>query len=241
MVVRLNKPPEEHHPRRYQSHKKEQQPSKKKIRFSLFLQTVLDFQLKNHEKLLKPLIQIFKVKDRDSDGIIDEDEFISIIEELCDEAADLIPELLAIVDPYETKSITFTQVVRLVANYPENNPILMRYLEPESEEAQSWIWINFCFYSYGLLHNTWIPSVLRGVTTLPLSVLWLWFRFLLRLLSSRLFSLSFSLLIFKTAFTIQILHKVLSQVHGSHDSQIELQGSGKDFLINGIADFVLLF
>ena len=137
MVVRLNKPPEEHHPRRYQSHKKEQQPSKKKIRFSLFLQTVLDFQLKNHEKLLKPLIQIFKVKDRDSDGIIDEDEFISIIEELCDEAADLIPELLAIIDPYETKSITFTQVVRLVANYPENNPILMRYLEPESEEAQS--------------------------------------------------------------------------------------------------------
>ena len=131
VVVRLNKPPEEHHPRRYQSQKREQLQSKKKIKFSAFLQTVLDFQLKNHEKLLKPLIQVFRVKDRDSDGIIDEDEFISIIEELCEEASDLIPELLAIVDPYETKSITFTQVVRLVANYPESNPILMRFLEPE--------------------------------------------------------------------------------------------------------------
>jgi hypothetical protein len=37
--------------------------------------------------------------------------------------------MLMIVDPYETKSITFTQLVRLMANYPENNPILSRYTE----------------------------------------------------------------------------------------------------------------
>lgn len=34
-----------------------------------------------------------------------------------------------IVDPYEIKSITFTQVVRLVANYPESNPILSRFID----------------------------------------------------------------------------------------------------------------
>lgn len=44
----------------------------RKLRFSQFLKCVLDFQLKNHEKLLKPLVRSFKNKDRDSDGIINE-------------------------------------------------------------------------------------------------------------------------------------------------------------------------
>ena len=43
------------------------------------MQTVLDFQLKNHEKLLKPLLNVFKIRDKDTDGIVDEDEFIAII------------------------------------------------------------------------------------------------------------------------------------------------------------------
>jgi hypothetical protein len=43
-----------------------------KIEFSLFLQNVLNFQLKNHEKLLRPLVNAFKMRDRDSDGIVDE-------------------------------------------------------------------------------------------------------------------------------------------------------------------------
>lgn len=129
IVFKLHKPPEDNHPRRFHSNKREQVQNKKKfIKFALFLQTVLDFQLKNHEKLLKPLVNVFKIRDKDSDGIVDEDEFIAIIEELCEEASEIIPDLLGIVDPYETKSITFTQMVRLVANYPESNPILMRYL-----------------------------------------------------------------------------------------------------------------
>lgn len=43
---------------------------KKKIKFTIFLQTVLNFQLRNHERLLKPLTVIFKSRDRDSDGIV---------------------------------------------------------------------------------------------------------------------------------------------------------------------------
>ena len=46
---------------------------KKKIRFNLFVQTVLDFQLKNHEKLLQPLVSIFRHRDTDCDGIVNED------------------------------------------------------------------------------------------------------------------------------------------------------------------------
>lgn len=104
-----------------------------KIDYFTFLQHVLNFQLKNHEKLLRPLVNAFKLKDKDSDGIVDEEEFISIIELLCEDAAELIPSLLDIVDPYETKAITFTQMVRLVANYPESNPILNRYAQKAEE------------------------------------------------------------------------------------------------------------
>lgn len=60
----------------------------------------------------------FKQKDSDNDGIINEDEFILIIQDLCQEGNDIVPYLLNIVDPYEIKQITFTQMVRLVANYP---------------------------------------------------------------------------------------------------------------------------
>lgn len=105
-----------------------------KIEYFTFLQHVLNFQLKNHEKLLRPLVNAFKLKDKDSDGIVDEEEFISIIELLCEDAGELIPSLLDIVDPYETKAITFTQMVRLVANYPESNPILNRYAQKAEEE-----------------------------------------------------------------------------------------------------------
>ena len=82
------------------------------------MQTILDFQLRNHERLIRPLVSVFRQRDTDNDGILNEDEFISVIEELCEEASDIIPDLLMIVDPYETKTITFTQMVRLVANYP---------------------------------------------------------------------------------------------------------------------------
>jgi Ca2+-binding EF-hand superfamily protein len=85
--------------------------------------------------LLRPLVNAFKLKDKDSDGIVDEEEFISVIELLCEDAGELIPSLLDIVDPYETKAITFTQMVRLVANYPESNPILNRYAQKAEEES----------------------------------------------------------------------------------------------------------
>lgn len=76
----------------------------------------------------------FKLKDRDSDGIVDEEEFIAIIELLCENAGELIPSLLEITDPYQTNAITFTQMVRLVANYPEDSPILNRYSQKNAEE-----------------------------------------------------------------------------------------------------------
>lgn len=73
------------------------------------------------------------MKDSNSDGIINEDEFIAVIQELCSEGNDIVPYLLNIVDPYELKQITFTQMVRLVANYPESSPILSRFIGREDD------------------------------------------------------------------------------------------------------------
>ena len=47
-----------------------------------------------------------------------------------------MPYLLNIVDPYEIKLITFTQMVRLVANYPESRPILSRFIGNEDNESR---------------------------------------------------------------------------------------------------------
>lgn len=42
----------------------------------------------------------FKSIDNDQDGIVDEDQFIAIMEEVCEDASEMIPEMLDIVDPY---------------------------------------------------------------------------------------------------------------------------------------------
>lgn len=41
--------------------------------------------------------------------------------------------MLMIVDPYENKVITFSQMARLVQNYPEGNPILNRLISKEND------------------------------------------------------------------------------------------------------------
>ena len=44
-----------------------------KLKFNLFLKTVLDFQLKEHEKFLSKFITVFKQVDIDNDGILNEE------------------------------------------------------------------------------------------------------------------------------------------------------------------------
>lgn len=70
--MNMSRKKEEHTHRRVPREEVHDVKSKPKIKFNVFLKTVLDFQLKNHEKLLKPLVRVFKIKDRDLDGIINE-------------------------------------------------------------------------------------------------------------------------------------------------------------------------
>ncbi len=43
------------------------------------MQSVLEYQMKTQEKKLKPIVNVFKMKDKDSDGIVNEEQFISIV------------------------------------------------------------------------------------------------------------------------------------------------------------------
>lgn len=43
-----------------------------KLRYSVFLKTVLDFQLREHERFLAPFVQEFRNHDTDKDGVLDE-------------------------------------------------------------------------------------------------------------------------------------------------------------------------
>lgn len=75
------------------AHQKEHndiQRSKLKIKYGIFLKAVLDFQLKNHEKLIKPFVQVFKMRDRDNDGIVNEEQFVQIIEDICEDSDSII-------------------------------------------------------------------------------------------------------------------------------------------------------
>jgi Ca2+-binding EF-hand superfamily protein len=48
----------------------------------MFLKTVLDFQLKEHEKFLSTFSMEFKGIDKDNDGIINEEQFKRLMKSL---------------------------------------------------------------------------------------------------------------------------------------------------------------
>ena len=50
-----------------------------KLKFSVFLKCVLDFQLKEHEKFLSYFVSVFKKVDGDRDGIVNENEFRNLM------------------------------------------------------------------------------------------------------------------------------------------------------------------
>lgn len=43
--------------------------------FSVLQKIILDFELKYRERELRPVVREFKTRDRDQDGVVDDDEF----------------------------------------------------------------------------------------------------------------------------------------------------------------------
>jgi Ca2+-binding EF-hand superfamily protein len=76
---------------------------------------------------------MFRKVDRDADGILNEEEFSELLHTMCADADNITEQFLNIIDPYTTNTITFTQICKLLSNYPEGAPILTRYLKKDSQ------------------------------------------------------------------------------------------------------------
>ena len=80
-----------------------------------------EFQIKLREKYLKNFVILFKNVDRDNNGIINEEEFVSLLYNMNIFGEQLkmkIVELLTHIDPYNNKQITFSECVNLFGSTP---------------------------------------------------------------------------------------------------------------------------
>ena len=64
------------------------------------MKTVLDFQLREHEKFLSRFLQEFRLVDTDNDGIVDEVAFRSILKNFRFIPSDKIEQYLQVIDPF---------------------------------------------------------------------------------------------------------------------------------------------
>lgn len=75
--------------------------TKDKLKFSLFLKTVLDFQLREHEKFLAPFAEHFRAMDSNNDGVVDEREFRLLMKRLSNVIpAKFVEKYLQEIDPF---------------------------------------------------------------------------------------------------------------------------------------------
>ena len=80
-----------------------------------------EFQIKLREKYLKNFVILFKNVDKDNNGIINEEEFVSLLYNMNifgDQLKVKIVELLTEIDPFNNKQITFSECVNLFGNTP---------------------------------------------------------------------------------------------------------------------------
>jgi Ca2+-binding EF-hand superfamily protein len=77
---------------------------------------LLDYQIKSRDRYLKNYVQAFKQHDTDNNGILNEEEFINLLEDLniySKENEEQAVSLLNAIDPYNNKQITFSETVAL--------------------------------------------------------------------------------------------------------------------------------
>jgi Ca2+-binding EF-hand superfamily protein len=80
-----------------------------------------EFQIRLREKYLKNFVILFKNVDKDNNGIINEEEFVSLLYNMNifgDQLKVKIVELLTEIDPFNNKQITFSECVNLFGNTP---------------------------------------------------------------------------------------------------------------------------
>ena len=97
----------------------------KKILFSDFLNLLIMFNLRQRKKYLKNLVNIFQKYDKEKFGVINYDEFKSMIKELGyfdkDKINDIINNLVEKCDKETTGQITFNEIVECFDNFYLDN------------------------------------------------------------------------------------------------------------------------
>ena len=86
------------------------------IQYKDFLRLLCIYQIKSRDKYLKNFVKLFRKFDTDLDGILTENEFIGLINEIpcCKNNADeYIFKFLSIIDPFNNKKITFSECISL--------------------------------------------------------------------------------------------------------------------------------
>merc|ERR1712000_550992 len=92
-----------------------------KINFNLFQKILLDFQLKGHERFLEPFRHKFNDVDTDSNGIIDETEFRTLVSSVGASKSDKeTDDLLHKIDANNNEQITFSECVVLFSSIYED-------------------------------------------------------------------------------------------------------------------------
>lgn len=88
-----------------------------KLKYKDFLKLILDFQLQEHERFLIKFTDLFKSVDNDQDGVISEVQFKDLLTmmNVMESEAD-IEQLLAHVDPYNNKKMTYSEVVLVLSS-----------------------------------------------------------------------------------------------------------------------------
>jgi len=87
-----------------------------KIPYPDFQKIILDFQLKSHDKYLRNFVYLFKKVDQDNNGIVNEEEFLQLLQALNiykDDFNEQGNRLLNIIDPYNKQFLTFSETVSL--------------------------------------------------------------------------------------------------------------------------------
>ena len=86
------------------------------IQYKVFIKLICGYQIKNRDKYLKNFVNLFRKYDTDLDGILNESEFVGLINDIpyCkNNADDYVFKFLSIIDPFNNKKITFSECVSL--------------------------------------------------------------------------------------------------------------------------------
>lgn len=95
-----------------------------KVAYIEFLETILEFQLREHERFLTKFMGLFKKTDSDGDGILTSQQFVNLYHTMNIDTFSTeekfnaeINNFLNVLDPYQCDKIILSDIVQLFSSY----------------------------------------------------------------------------------------------------------------------------